>query len=79
MFFARPKEWGDETDDCPERQESNRFEEVELPEDGVLEQDPKEKTSGSGDSKERPGCKVSSVTEDQVAELAEIDLGLESA
>ena len=79
MFLGRSEEWGDKTDDCPECQKPNRFEEVKLPQDAVFEQDTEKKAGGSGDGKEGASGKAFSVTEEQVAQLAEIDLRLESA
>src|SRR6516164_1744318 len=79
MFLGRSEEWGDKTDDRSECQEPNRFEEVKLLQDGVFEQDTKKQTGGSRDGKKGASGKAFSVTEEQVAQLAEIDLGLESA
>ena len=67
MFLGRSKERGDKTDDCAEGQEPKRFEQIELPKDGVLEQETEEKTSGSGNGKEWARRETFSVAEEQVA------------
>ena len=79
MFLGRPKEGSDETDDCSEGKEANRFEEVELPKYDVLEQYSEKQTGSSRHAEDRTRCEMLAVTEEQVAQLAEIDLRLESA